>query len=106
MNDNVADLVFPPRAIPALRSLRGSDWQKLVDSVTNLDHLEEDRLAFVLMMVHLGGCMTCQADSFKAMRGCTQCSMLTIKRFRGTDRELLDKFIESKNELDKYSEEV
>jgi hypothetical protein len=40
-------------------------------------------------MIKLGGCSTCNADSFRGRRGCTQCSKQTIKRFRGDDEELI-----------------
>ena len=105
MQENGADLLFPPQVISGLRNLRGSTWQELVDRVNNLEYLAEDRLAFVLMMVYLGGCITCQADSYKAMRGCALCSTLTVKRFRGNDQDLMEKFSESKIELKRYSKE-
>lgn len=106
MQENGAYLLFSPALISGLRNLRGLAWQGLVDQVTPLGHLEKDRLAFVLMMVQLSGCVTCQADSYKAMRGCALCSLQTIKRFRGSDQGLLDKFGESKIEINKYLQEV
>lgn len=105
MQENGADLLFSPIFISGLRNLRGSPWQELVDRVANLDHLAKDRLAFVLMIVQISGCITCQADSYKAMRGCALCSLQTIKRFRGSDQNLLDKFEESKLEILQYLQE-
>jgi hypothetical protein len=96
------DLLFPPRAITALRNLRGAAWQELVDRVQSDDPLKPDRLAFVYMMVKLGGCTNCQADSFRAMRGCTQCASQTIKRFKGSDQELITIFDMSKNEVERF----
>ena len=106
MQENGADLLFPPALISGLRNLRGVAWQGLVDQATNLDPLEKERLAFVLMMVQLSGCATCQADSYKAMRGCALCSLQTIKRFRGSDQGLLEKFEESLIEINQYFQEV
>jgi hypothetical protein len=105
MQKNDASLLFPPSAIATLRSLRGSSWQKLVDLIISQEPLASDRLAFILMMVRLGGCATCQADSFRAMRGCAQCSTQTIKRFRGDDRDLLARYNESKIDITKYIKE-
>ncbi len=96
------DLLFPPRAISALRDLRGELWQELVDRVLPQDPPAVDRLAFVLMMVRMGGCSSCQSDSFRAMRGCTQCSIQTVRRFRGDDQELLALFNEARDELERY----
>jgi len=47
----------------------------------------------------LGGCTTCQADSFKAMRGCTLCATQTVKRFRGEDVELFSQLEVAKRDL-------
>jgi hypothetical protein len=47
-----------------------------------------DVLAFSLLMIRLDGCLTCQADSYRAMRGCTACAQQTIVRFKGTDDDL------------------
>ena len=105
MQDNEADLLFPTRAIASLRNLRGQNWQEFIDLITSLDPLAHDRLAFILMMVRLSGCLTCQSDSFRAMRGCVQCSIQTVKRFRGTDQDLLNQFAESQNEINKFNEE-
>ena len=99
------DILFPPRVIPSLRQMRGPAWQDLINHIVSLEPMDIERLGFMLMMVHLCGCMTCQADSFKAMRGCHQCSILSIKRFRGDDRELSKKYSESINEIKKLLRE-
>jgi hypothetical protein len=105
IQDNDIDLIFPPHVVPGLKNLRGRIWQELIERIINLDYLAKDRLAFILMMVNLSGCVTCQADSFKAMRGCAQCASLTIKRFRGNEQDLLLKFKESRLDIDQYFQE-
>ena len=85
---NNTDFLFPPRVIPELRNLRGDDWEIIVDSIVDVPSDNIKRLAFVLMMVRLAGCITCQADSYKAMRGCSICAIQTVKRFKGNDNEL------------------
>ena len=105
MQDNDADLLFPPKAITSLRNLKGSAWQELVDRVIDLELLAPERLAFVLFMARLNGCTTCQADSFRAMRGCIQCANQTIRRFRGTETELLICYSDSKVEILRYLQE-
>lgn len=104
MTNTEADFLFPPRVIPALRDLRGILWQGLVDLVAVQPPDSSDRAGFVLMMVRMSGCSSCQADSFRAMRGCLQCSTQTIKRFRGGDHELLDQFVQSRNEIEQYKQ--
>jgi hypothetical protein len=98
------DLLFPPRVIPALRSLRGPAWRELIDRVMEQEPAGLDRLAFVLLMIRLGGCISCHADSFRALRGCTHCAYQTIRRYRGSDQELLELFAEAKAEVSRYLE--
>ena len=74
----------------------------LVDEVTQQETDSSACLAFVLMMVRLGSCVSCNADSFRAMRGCTQCARQTIRRFRGNDEELVMLFQQTRVEVEQY----
>ncbi len=84
------EMLFPPRVIPSLADLRGSEWKQLVEQVAANPQNQVSILGFMLMMVRLNGCMTCHADSYRAMRGCTLCAQQAINRFKGADRELLE----------------
>jgi len=86
------ELLFPHRAIPTLRGLRGPRWQALVDHVASLPETHEETLAFMLMMIRLNGCLGCETDSYRAMRGCAACAAQTLRRYKGTDEELLAAF--------------
>ncbi len=86
------EMIFPSRVIPALGSLRGWEWQALVRHVGRLPENHPETLGFILMMVRLNGCMTCHADSYRAMRGCTLCAQQSILRFKGSDRELIERW--------------
>ena len=100
------DLLFPSRAIEPLGKLRGEKWEKLISNLLELDPASLDRIGFVLFMVRLGGCTTCQADSFRAMRGCVICSSNTIRRYKGKDQDLIDLYTEAKKEISVYMNEV
>jgi hypothetical protein len=104
MYNSDTELLFPSRVIPALRNLRGTEWRDLIDRINSLDPKNPDHLAFVLMMIRLGGCVSCNADSFRAMRGCTQCARQTIRRFRGTDQDLVDQFNEARQDVEKFQQ--
>jgi hypothetical protein len=93
------DMLFPSRVIPKLHELRGRGWKSLVDQVQQQPPEALDHLGFVLMMIKLGGCTTCHADSYRAMRGCSSCAQQTIRRFRGEDDELIDKFSEAREDM-------
>jgi hypothetical protein len=106
VQSNEIDLLFPSRAIEPLRKLRGERWEKLVDSLVNLEPTDPKRVSFVLLMVRIGGCTTCQSDSYRAMRGCILCSSNTIKRYKGSDQDLIDLYSEAKKDVTKYMKEV
>jgi hypothetical protein len=96
------ELLFPPRVIPALVGLRGKAWQVLVDQVIQTEDGTLDRLAFILVMVRLNSCASCSSDSFRAMQGCTACARQTIKRYRGSDKELVALYESAKPEIEFY----
>lgn len=92
MYNSDTEVLFPSRVIPSLRALHGEEWQRLVDHVRSAEATPAERYAFVLMMVRMCGCVGCNADSFRAMRGCTQCSRQMARRFRGGDHEIVEHF--------------
>ena len=96
------EISFPLRVIPLLRSLRGDKWQALVDSLSTADAEELDLAAFSLMMVRLGGCAACTSDSFRAMRGCTHCARLTVKRYKNSDEELIGLFHNAREDVKEF----
>lgn len=96
------EILFPVRVISSLRALRGDEWQQLVDLVTEQPDDSSAKIAFTALIVHLGGCGACNADSFRAMRGCTQCAKLTIKRFKGSDKELVEQYMQMKTSVEDY----
>ena len=86
------DLLFPHHVIPSLKLLRGPKWRALVERIVTLPEEHEETLAFMLMMIRLNGCMACETDSYRAMRGCAACALQTLRRFKGEDDELLAMF--------------
>jgi hypothetical protein len=106
MQSNSIDLLFPSRAIEPLWKLRGEQWENLIGNLIDSEPMNLDRIAFVLFMVRIGGCATCQSDSFRAMRGCILCSSTTIKRYKGNDQNLIDLYDEAKKDVCEYMKEV
>jgi hypothetical protein len=99
-----AEVLFPARVIPLLRDLRGSEWCRLVDRVLATVESHPDTLAFGLMMIRLDRCMTCHADSYRAMRGCSLCARQAVCRFKGPDRELVTLWERARAEIDLWLE--
>ncbi len=103
MYNEDTELIFPNRVIPELRDLRGVAWRNLVNKVSEQKETDLDQHAFVLMMARIDGCMTCNADSFRAMKGCTQCAQDAVRRYRGNDRELLSMYKEARIDVESFS---
>ncbi len=85
-----SEILFPPRCIQQLRDLRGPKWQHLIERVICLPHNHEEVLAFGLMMIKLGSCLTCDLDSYRASLGCCTCARRTISGFKGDDTSLIE----------------
>ena len=94
-----AELLFPAHLIPSLRELRGPEWRDLVDPVAALPETHADSLAFVLMMIELDGCLKCNINNYKFLRGCFLCATQTVQSYKGTDEELLELYHRAKKEL-------
>jgi hypothetical protein len=92
MFNSDTELFFPLRVIPSLKGARGNDWNQLIDRVTQDGADEVDKIAFSALVIKLAACQGCDADSFRAMRGCTQCARTIVKRYKGSDQELMDQF--------------
>lgn len=86
------EILFPAYAIGSLGKLRGPRWQALVSEVAPLEEQNEVALAFMLMMIRLNDCLSCETDSFRAMRGCAACAAQTLRRYKGSDEDLVALF--------------
>jgi hypothetical protein len=82
------ELLFTPPLIPLLRDLRGEKWARLIDDLSKLPPTHPAALGFSMMMIELGGCLSCQMDSYRAQRGCAACARQTILSFKGSDAQL------------------
>jgi hypothetical protein len=96
------ELLFPTHVIPALRHARGDRWRALVEKITQLPEEHSERLAFSLMMIRLDGCLSCETDSYRAMRGCKACARQMLRRFKGTDDELLQVYAEALEDVESF----
>ncbi|MBZ0276358.1 MAG: hypothetical protein K8I60_09445 [Anaerolineae bacterium] len=99
------ELMFPPSAIASLRRLRGPKWAALIERVMKLPECHEETLALMLMMIRLNGCMACETDSFRAMRGCAACAVQTLRRYKGDDDELLGFFNDALDDIRNFADD-
>ena len=97
-----AELLFPAHLIRTLSDLRGDEWRALVERVAALPETHPDSLAFVLMMIELDGCLKCNSNNYKFLRGCFLCATQTVQSFKGTDQELFDMYRRAQDDLNLY----
>ncbi len=102
MYNSDTELLFPARVIPSLGNMRTEVWRAFIEKVGGLEASLLEQQAFVLMMVRLGGCVGCNADSYRAMRGCTACARQTVKRYKGGDQDLIELFNQACREMEAY----
>jgi hypothetical protein len=96
------EILFPNYVIPLLRERRGEEWLKLVDRILSLPSEHPEMLAFVLMMIRFNGCMECETDSYRAMRGCAACALQTLHRYKGSDQELIRAYSKALTDIEHY----
>jgi hypothetical protein len=99
-----SEILFPPRCILELRDLRGPEWAELIDQIVARPDGHEDVLGFSLMMIRLGSCLTCDLDSYRASLGCCTCASRSISGFKGSDKELIRLFEDTREEVRVYLE--
>ncbi len=97
-----AEVLFPARVIPSLRSIRGSEWDALIERVSLQPESDPDVLAFGLMMIRLGGCLPCSSDSYRALHGCTHCAQHTVARYKGSDADLIEQWQTARKDILSY----
>lgn len=97
------EILFPHYAISTLKRLRGEKWATLIETLIQKDETSLEVLAFMSMMIGLNGCLPCETDSYRAMRGCTACAQQTLRRFKGKDEELIAKYEKSLKDLREYA---
>jgi hypothetical protein len=97
-------LFFPRRAITALSKERGPEWQALVAHVLSLPPAHQEALAFMWLMVRLNGCVSCETDSYRALRGCAACAVQTLRRYKGDDADLLRAYAQALDDVQQFAQ--
>jgi hypothetical protein len=77
----------------------------LVNRILSLPHNDEEVLAFGLLLIKEGSCLTCDLDSYRASLGCCTCAQRTINGFKGNDDELLEEYHAALDEVQSYISE-
>ena len=99
-----SEILFPPRCIEQLGDLRGPKWQDLIRRVAQLPHNQDEVLAFGLLMIRLGSCLTCDLDSYRASLGCCTCARRTVSGYKEDDASLLELYEKALIEVKSFVE--
>jgi hypothetical protein len=102
MYNEDTELLFPLRVAPSLRDLHGSAWRKVVDKASKSAPDSSEAISFVLAMARIDGCHNCNADSFRAMKGCTLCAQDAVRRYRGGEKSLIKQVEKAQKDVDKW----
>jgi hypothetical protein len=49
--------------------------------------------------------MECETDSYRAMRGCVLCATQTLRRFKGSDHDLLEMYAQALDQIEEHLEQ-
>lgn len=102
MSVNDTEYIFPASLASQLGDLRDVPWQQLIQTVTGNGISDVDRISLIYMIARISGCASCNSDAFRAMKGCLVCAKNAIKRFRGSDAELVEQFEQARKEVTEY----
>ena len=99
------EIMFPNYVIPVLRDQRGEEWRSLIDRIGELPEDHPEVVAFVLFMYRFNGCMECETDSYRALRGCAMCATQFLRRHKGPDEELLELYAKALADIEAWMAE-
>jgi len=100
-----SELFFPPELIGQLGDLRDTEWQQLIERISDKPETDPDSLAFALVIVQLSGCLSCGPGSFRHLKGCLACSRQSVSAFKGSDAELIKMFEDARVQVLEFLEE-
>lgn len=102
MYKNDTDFIFPSEVIADLKYQKGEEWRQLIADVLKKDIESDEHLGFIYFMAKLNNCQTCSADSFRALKGCKECSLQTLRRTEFSDSKLLKKYEKAKDQIQEF----
>lgn len=97
-----SELLFPHRSARALAGLRDQEWDRLVQRIAGLPEMDQDSLAFSLLVIRMCDCLSCDMGSYKASLGCTACAQRAVAGNRDLDGNLAEAFEAAKAEVIAY----
>ena len=104
MYNNDADFIFPSWVIKYLEDQKGDQWKDLINDVPIDDQNSFKHLGFVYLMAKLNNCQSCNADSFRALKGCKECSLQTLRRTEFSDDKLLKEYDKALKQIQAFIE--
>jgi hypothetical protein len=94
--------LFPRIAIPRLARMHGRKWSRLVNRVADLPETHPEHLAYTLMIRRLAHLSGSNHASVCVMPGCVTCALDILERYDGSERDLIDEYHHTLDEVKAY----
>ena len=91
--------LFPTFALPKLGRMRGRRWSRLVERVANLPATDPEHMAYTLMMRRLSHLVGPRDSHVCFEPGCVTCALDVLKRYQGSERDLMQEYHTTLNEV-------
>jgi hypothetical protein len=95
-------LLFPLEILPELINERSVDWQRFLAEFSSKRESLIPSTAMIVLLSRMIGCTGCEADSFRALRGCVPCAKQALKRNRESDTAIVALFRDTEKEIKRF----
>ena len=94
--------LYPTYAVQHLRAMKGKGWRRLIDRVARLPVVHPEAIAFTLMIRRLGALIGSKGRMFRMDVECVLDIVELLKRYEGTERDLLDEYRHTLVEVESF----
>ena len=101
-----ASSLFPSILLPKLAHVHGRKWARLVDRVASLSETHPEHLAYTLMIRRLAHLTGSHHASVCVVPGCVRCAIAILERYDGSERDLIEEYRHTLDEVKTYLAEL
>lgn len=94
--------LFPSILLPKLAHVYGRKWARLVNRVAGLPETHPEHLAYTLMIRRLAHLTGSHHASVCVVPGCVNCAIAVLECYDGSERDLIDEYRHTLDEVKTY----
>jgi len=94
--------LFPSILLPKLAHAHGRKWARLVERVANLPETHPEYLAYTLMIRRLAHLTASNQTCICVEPGCIRCAVNILERYDGSERDLIEEYRHTLEEIKSY----